>query len=99
VTSTEGVVIVVVASGVPSNYFSTEEGAESSALAAAASGLNFSFTPISGLGSEAASYSFTYSGISESGVIAQQGSDVVAVLTSLLTASVSSEENLVRSLL
>jgi hypothetical protein len=93
------VVIIIVASGVPSGYLSTAEGAEQSALASEASGLNFSFTPVSGLGSQAASYSYTADGISASGVIAEQGSDVVGVFTSLLTTSVSSEESLVRALL
>jgi hypothetical protein len=99
VTSSEGAVTVSVASGVPSNYLSTAEGVESSALAAAASGLNFSFTPVSGLGSQAVSFSLTLGAVTESGVLAQQGSDVVDVFTEGTSASLSQIETLVKQLL
>lgn len=88
------VVILVMASGVPSSYFSTEEQAQTSDL-----GSSISYTPISGLGDQAASYSYSASGLTASGVIALKGSDVVGVFTDGVTTSLSSEENLVRSLL
>jgi hypothetical protein len=37
--------------------------------------------------------------VAASGVIAEQGGDMVGVFTSLLSTSISSEENLVKSLL
>ncbi|MGO8687328.1 MAG: hypothetical protein ACLQT7_09160 [Candidatus Dormibacteria bacterium] len=90
------VVVVVLASGVPSSYFSTEEQAQEADLG---SGLNISYTPISGLGDQAASYSYSAEGLTASGVIALKGSNVVGVFTDGLSTSVSSEESLVRSLL
>jgi hypothetical protein len=92
------VVIVVKATGVPSNYFSTEESAEQQTDSSA--GLNISFTPISGVGSEAASYTYSADGLTATGVIAQQGSTVAGVFTSMLSgATVGQCENLVKQLL
>jgi hypothetical protein len=90
------VVIVVLATGVPSSYFATEEQAQESDLG---SGTNISYTPVSGLGDQAASYSYSAEGLTASGVIALKGSNVVGVFTDGLSTSISSEENLVRSLL
>ena len=92
------VVIVEVANGVPSSFFSTEEASEKTSDSAA--GLNINFAPISGVGSEAASYTYSIDGVSASGVIAQQGSTVAGVFTSMLTSvTLSQEENLVKDLL
>ena len=88
------VVIVVLASGVPSSYFSTEEQAQTSDL-----GSSINYSPISGLGDQAASYQYTADGLTASGVLALKGSDVVGVFTDGLNTSLSSEENLVRTLL
>ncbi len=94
----ESVIIVVKATGVPSNYFSTEESSEQQTDSAA--GLNINFTPISGVGSEAASYTYSADGITATGVIAQQGNTVAGVFTSMLSgATVSQCENLVKQLI
>lgn len=92
------VVIVVGANGVPSSFFSTEETTEQQSDSAA--GLNINFTPISGLGSQAASYTYSIDGATASGVIAQSGSTVAGVFTSMLSGvTISQEENLVKDLL
>ena len=92
------VVIVVGANGVPSSFFSTEETTEQQSNSAA--GLNINFTPISGLGSQAASYTYSIDGATASGVIAQSGSTVAGVFTSMLSGvTISQEENLVKDLL
>jgi hypothetical protein len=88
------VVIVVMASGVPSSYFSTEEQEQTSDL-----GSSISYTPVSGLGDQAASYNYSADGLTASGVLALQGTDVVGVFTDGVSTSLSSEESLVRSLL
>ena len=87
------VVIVVVANGVPSSFFSTEETSEQTSASSA--GLNINFAPISGVGSEAASYTYSIDGVSASGVIAQSGSTVAGVFTSMVSGvTLSGEENL-----
>jgi hypothetical protein len=96
----ESVIIVVEASNVPSSYFSTEEQSEESSDSAA--GLSINFTPLSGVGSQAASYSYSADGVTASGVIAQSGGTVAGVFTSGTSGalgSVSQEENLVKQLL
>jgi hypothetical protein len=92
------VVIVVKATNVPSNYFSTEESAQQATDSQA--GLAITFQPVSGVGSEAASYTYSAGGLTATGVIAQQGSTVAGVFTSMLTgATVGQCENLVKQLL
>ena len=93
-------IIVVKATNVPSDYFSTEESSEQATDSQA--GLSINFTPLSGVGSEAASYSYSADGVTASGVIAQSGSTVAGVFTSGTTGAVGSvnqEENLVKQLL
>jgi hypothetical protein len=92
------VIIVVKATGVPSSYFATEEAAEKATDAT--SGLSITFAPLSGVGDEAASYTYAAGGITETGVIAQQGGTVAGVFTSMLSAATISQcENLVKQLL
>ena len=94
----ESVIIVVKATNVPSNYFSTEESSQQATDTAA--GLTINFQPISGLGSEAASYTYSASGITATGVIAQQGSTVAGVFNSMVRGTTVSQcENLVKQLL
>jgi hypothetical protein len=94
----ESVVIVVGANDVPSSFFSTEEATEQQSDSAA--GLNINFAPVAGLGSQAASYTYSIDGVSASGVIAQQGNTVAGVFTSMLSGvTISQEENLVKDLI
>ena len=87
------VVIVIGAHGVPTSFFSTEETTEQQS--SAASGVNINFAPLSGVGSQAASYTYSIDGYSASGVIAQSGSTVAGVFTSMVSGvTLSGEENL-----
>jgi hypothetical protein len=92
------VIVVIKATGVPSNYFSTAEAAQKAANST--SGVSITFQPISGVGDEAASYTYASGSATETGVIAQQGGTLAGVFTSMLTgASISQCENLVKQLL
>jgi hypothetical protein len=94
-----GVVLVILASGVPSGWYTTEEQMQQQSQSAA--GLNISFTPISGIGSDAATYDQTIGGRTRAGCLAQSGGGFVGVFTggNGTSASLSQIENLVKQLL
>jgi hypothetical protein len=91
------VVIIALASGLPSSYFSTEEQKQVASLQAA--NLSINFTPVSGVGDEAASYQYTANGATVEGVLAGQGGNFAGVFTEGTSASLSQIESLVKQLL
>jgi hypothetical protein len=91
------VVIIALASGLPSGYLSTEEQKEVASLQAA--NINLNFTPLSGLGDEAATYQYTANGLTVEGVLAGQGGNFAGVFTEGTSASLSQIESLVKQLL
>ncbi|MGA8016527.1 MAG: hypothetical protein WCB85_11475 [Candidatus Dormiibacterota bacterium] len=90
-------VIIALAAGLPSSYFSDEEQKQVASLKAA--GLNINFAPLSGLGDEAATYQYTANGATVEGVLAGQGGNFVGVFTEGTTASLSQIQSLVQQLL
>jgi hypothetical protein len=91
------VVIIALASGLPSSYLSQEEQKQVQSLQAA--GVSINFAPLSGLGDEAATYQYTAAGLTVEGVLAGQGGNFVGVFTTGTSASLSQIENLVKQLL
>jgi hypothetical protein len=91
------VVIIALASGLPSSYLSTEEQKQVQSLQQADISINF--TPISGLGDEAATYQYSANGATVEGVLAGQGGNFVGVFTEGTSASLSTIESLVKQLL
>jgi len=91
------VVIIALASGLPAGYLSTEEQKQVASLQAADISINF--TPISGLGDEAATYQYTANGVTVEGVLAGQSGNFAGVFTEGTSASLSQIESLVKSLL
>jgi hypothetical protein len=91
------VVIVVQASGLPSSFFSTEEQKQVASLQA--NNLNINFTPVSGVGDQAATYLYTANGRTVEGVLAAQGGNFAGVFTEGTPASLSQIESLVKQLL
>jgi len=91
------VVIIALASGLPSSYFSTEEQKQVQSLQAA--GVTINFAPISGLADEAATYQYSAAGLTVEGVLAGQGGNFAGVFTDGTSASLTQIENLVKQLL
>ncbi len=91
------VVIIALASGLPSGYLATEEQKQVASLQA--NNININFTPISGVGDEAASYQYTANAVTVEGVLAGQGGNFVGVFTEGTSASLSQIESLVKQLL
>ncbi|MGD1033342.1 MAG: hypothetical protein ABR977_02775 [Candidatus Dormibacteria bacterium] len=91
------VVIVALGAGVPTSWFTTQE--QEQIASEQKDGLDISFTPLSGLGDEAATYTYTASGATVEGVLAIQSGNFAGVFTDGTTASLSQVESLVRSLL
>jgi hypothetical protein len=91
------VVVIALASGLPSSYLTQAE--QQQMAEEEASGVSINFTPISGLGDEAASYQYTADGRTVEGVLAGQGGNFAGVFTDGATASLSQCESLVSSLL
>ncbi len=96
-SATPVVVIIALASGLPSSYLSQEE--QQQVQSEAAAGININFTPISGLGDEAATYQYSAAGLTVEGVLAGQGGNFAGVFTDGTSASLSQIENLVKQLL
>ena len=96
-SATPTVVIIALASGLPSSFLSTEEQKQVASLQAA--NLSINFTPLSGLGDEAATYQYTAAGKIVEGVLAGQGGNFVGVFTEGTSASLSQIESLVKQLL
>jgi hypothetical protein len=90
-------VIIALASGLPSSYFATEEQKEVASLQGI--GVSINFTPISGLGDEADTYQYSAAGLNVEGVLAGQGGNFAGVFTDGTSASLSQIEGLVRQLL
>jgi hypothetical protein len=97
VASPTVVVIVVLGSGLPSSFLSTEEQKEVASLQAANFSINF--TPVSGVGDQAATYMYTANGLTVEGVLAGQGGNFAGVFTEGTSASLSQIESLVKQLL
>jgi hypothetical protein len=91
------VVIIALASGLPSSYLSTEEQKQVASLQALNIGVTFA--PASGLGDEAATYQYTANSMTVEGVLAGQGGNFVGVFTEGTSASLSQIESLVKQLL
>jgi hypothetical protein len=91
------VVIIALAAGLPSSYFSQEEQKQVASLKAA--GVNINFAPLSGLGDEAATYQYTADGLTVEGVLAGQGGNFAGVFTDGTTATLGQIESLVQQLL
>jgi len=91
------VVIVGLGAGVPTDWFNSQEQEQIASEQKA--GLSINFTPLSGLGDEAATYQYTASGATVEGVLAIQGGNFAGVFTDGTTASLGQIESLVRSLL
>jgi hypothetical protein len=91
------VVIIALASGLPSGYLSTEEQKQVASLQA--ENISVNFAPLSGLGDEAATYQYSAAGLTVEGVLAGQGGNFAGVFTDGTSASLSQIESLVRQLL
>jgi hypothetical protein len=91
------VVIIALASGLPSSYLSTEEQKQVASLQGI--GVSVNFAPISGVGDEAASYQYSAAGLIVEGVLAGQGGNFVGVFTEGTSASLSQIVSLVKQLL
>jgi hypothetical protein len=91
------VVIVALGAGVPTSWFTTQEQEQVANLQAAH--LSINFTPLSGLGDQAATYQYTANGETVEGVLAIQGGNFAGVFTDGTSASLSQIESLVKSLL
>jgi hypothetical protein len=91
------VIIVTLATGLPSTWYSTEEQSEIQSESAA--GLNINFTPVSGIGNYAATYDYSADGVTVDGCVAQSGGSFAGVFTSGTTASLSQIESLVKQLI
>jgi hypothetical protein len=91
------VVIVALGAGVPTSWFTTQEQEQVASLQKA--DLSINFTPLSGLGDEAATYQYTANGATVEGVLAIQGGNSAGVFTDGTSASLSQIESLVKSLL
>jgi hypothetical protein len=96
-TSPTVVVIIALASGLPSGYLSTEEQKQVASLQA--ENISVNFAPLSGLGDEAATYQYSAAGLTVEGVLAGQGGNFAGVFTDGTSASLSQIESLVRQLL
>ena len=96
-SATPLVVVVGLASGLPSDWYQNEEQQEVSQEKA--DGISINFQPLSGLGDEAATYTYTAAGATVEGCVAEQGGNFVGVFTDGTTATLSQIESLVRSLL
>ncbi len=91
------VVIVALGAGVPTSWFNTQEQEQVASLQQ--TGLSINYTPLSGLGDEAATYQYTANGENVAGVLAIQGGNFAGVFTDGTSASLSQIESLVKSLL
>jgi hypothetical protein len=91
------VVIVALGAGVPTSWFTSQEQEQVASLQKA--DLSINFTPLSGLGDEAATYQYTANGATVEGVLAIQGGNFAGVFTEGTSASLSQIESLVKSLL
>jgi len=96
-TTSPVVVIVALGAGVPTGWFTTQEQEQIASEQRA--GLTINFTPLSGVGDEAATYQYTANGATVEGVLAVQGGNFVGVFTDGTSASLSQIESLVKSLL
>jgi hypothetical protein len=91
------VVIVALASGVPSGFITEEEQKQLTNLQG--QGVTVSFAPLSGLGDEAATYRYSAAGLTVEGVLAVQGGNFVGIFTEGTSATLTQIENLVKQLL
>ncbi|MGD0833455.1 MAG: hypothetical protein ABSA40_03385 [Candidatus Dormibacteria bacterium] len=96
-SATPVVVIVALASGVPSGFITQEEQKQLTSLQGI--GVTVSFAPLSGVGDEAATYQYSAAGLTVEGVVAGQGSNFVGIFTEGTPATLAQIENLVKQLL
>ncbi len=81
-------VVVSIVHGISTSYLSTAEAT----LQATASTTGFSFTPVSGLGDQAYSYSYSVTAGTALGVIAVKGTTFVGIACTFTTTSLSKIE-------
>ena len=86
---------IVVDNSIAAGYLSTAEAS----MAAAVTSLNLNFTPVSGVGDSAYSYSYPLGSQTAQGILAAKGSTFVGIYCTATTASLSQIESLVKTLL
>jgi hypothetical protein len=86
---------IVVDNSIAAGYLSTAEAS----MAAAETSLNLNFTPVSGVGDSAYSYSYPLGSLTAQGILAAKGSTFVGIYCTATTASLSQIESLVKTLL